>query len=363
MAVTLEQIKKLFQTEIQKELKKALEPIKQDLKKLNNYNQRTDEVYEEDVTDVLMADLRQNVYKNPGKFSIKKIFLRNIYDEKSTSPLTDLDGCILVEETVADRIISLNNANKKLNSLKKERLQSGGINSNKYMFIIESKRHFLKTEVDKKIRQMIQFEMIIQKVQNRRYDVSQSSLQFNEFVQSNHDELHQIPDVINKLFFATESMPEDVIQYIKHLSNATMTKEVYESITYKMMMNYKGFHDFRKKLHNIIGYKTLDNYLDIVEMISSVNRFMKTNTSNALKKALNNYDTKEFIKDAKFYETFSMEYDPLLYEWAKRKLGIIHKGKVLIIDDVPSNDKAILYKVAIGNNDIDNLSTYPNVIS
>jgi hypothetical protein len=225
--------------------------------------------------------------------------------------------------------------------MKKERLkagksllseQTGGeTEPTSFMHVVEAKNHFMKTEIDKKIGQMMQWENVIALIQTNTFDRLQCTPQFVNFVNENHHEILKLPSKVAKLYFATDSLKSSVQEYVKAINSEQMTLEMYKESAYSMLMEISTFRKFLTKIKNIPNIRFVEPtcYDDAFQLMEEVKTFMtRSNASNTVKRAFK-MDMKSFKKEANFYIDFLKPYDEAMMKWAAGKLQIVYKGALV----------------------------------
>jgi hypothetical protein len=390
------------------------------LDNLENYNKNTSDAFEEQSTDILNTYITENIYRNIlhfGTSKIKYIFLKKIYNANG-QVLTDLDGCLLVDrnkmskekllelifrtgnikpsttppETITDFI---NRVKKELNSSKKNNSQTINIPANEtqndriqrtnkfkdpdltksyltdlekwkdenVLYVIESKNHIIKTDVDKKINQMIQFQNILLNLAKTK----SKKENYNNMVKDYN--LHTFPQNIH-LYIATNCISKATRDYISNIYTGKMSKKTYEETTYAMLLEFNGWHSFKNDVQKQLKLtNSITNYDDVLDFLNAVDFrlgntvVLPTNIKGTLTHLTTESTTESPMLSTKIQDLvipdsyLKINYEQLLiglqyfrkfmtnyknlcsnFKWGKEHIGLIYLSKVQDFQDInPTN--------------------------
>ena len=312
-----------------KQIEGLLQPIKDKLQKIENHIKRNSDIFEYQSTSILYDELEKAYFTT---CDVKTLDLRVVYDRDGKF-LTDLDGCILVQQRMPNTKMNVNDFDKRVSNSSKSRNLIGGMQNasqnkaltpHKFLFVLESKNNVMKHEIDYKIDKMIRFEKLLKYIRRAKTNVnsSRNKKQFQEFLQDNHDELIQLPTCIKRFFFSTPMMPKDVQNYVIHLNNGTMTKDKYEEMTFDLFMKNKDCKIFvndvlkrRYKMSNIVDYQSL-----VSACIEVKAQLLQEQDDHH----------KELLKNVNFCLKFCQSYDEIMVKWCVNKLGLIVNNECIL---------------------------------
>ena len=304
-----------FKNEIVEKVDKLDETVDKMKKKVDgieNYIKRESDYYEYQCTDALLKEL-QSIYFSSS--DIKVLNLRRVVQENGQE-LTDLDGAIVVKHRrTSNTKMNDKELSKKLQTLKLSRNSfiGGDVSINDFLFIMECKHKFLKTDIDKKIRQMMMFDKLINIYKNTKMSSKKVSKTLVSYLKENEEEIKVLPIYVKRLYFGCPSITNDLIEYVTTLNDGLMTAEKYKNMTFDMYMKN---NDNRKFIMNISG-KPVQEYDDVVQLLS---REEENQTPHST--------TRMFS----FTKEFFTSYDPKFTSWCWRRLGLIIENQVQIME-------------------------------
>lgn len=314
-------------------LEKSLLECNNRLKNLENYNKNKSDAYEEQTLNILYDYLSKHI--NVGTEKLEIIYLKMIYDKKDNH-ITDLDGCILLNKNFTK--LPLQIIEKKLNqtpvNLKSNlQKQKKSYQDDNMLYIVESKNHIIKSDVDMKIKQMITFQCFIKEIKNNKPNLKPKCLEM-----VNTYNIESFPEQLY-LYIASDCISPKCISYITEIYKGMMTAEKYETMTYEMLMQYKGFKDYLKDVPRFTQIiPKINNYSTVIELLNKIPVVQND----------------EFNKGTKFFQRFCTPFTSLqtTFKWAKNKIGIITQNKVieLLQDQVSPHNVASLNQESISEN-------------
>jgi hypothetical protein len=333
-------------TELDAKFEKRFLKIDEKLVSINNYIKNTSDAYEEKSLIILFKYLQYKIYTTVGNIQINKILLKKIYFT-TNKDLTDLDGCLLVDKNFTkpyekDLKRILNSYNIKPiqgePNLRKKLENNLKITDDNILYVVESKNHIIKTDVDKKIKQMIDFQKIIKDLKENKITLSEGN--FKNMV-TNYN-ISNYPLNIY-LYLATDNISPLCRIYIEHIYKGTITEEIYKELTYNMIIEYKGFQDFIDDVKKLIAkdeYKNFNttklnfnfkNYASIKEFLNEFGIKFNKKIREAF------LPEKIFEKGYCFFKTFVINFTDLQddFNWAKEHIGLIYLNEVIEYSNLP----------------------------
>ena len=294
------------------ELKKDVAQLKTSVSVLQQYNQNSAKIQEQEFTNQLKTHL---IEKHKDAI-IQTVVFGNFYKVNSNDPLTDLDGCIL--------------ANVPLHTFKKN---GKNIRIDRSCFyILEAKHAITKALLDKKIKQFVHIINAIQYVKSAGYNPAKKTM-FDKMVDLH--KLKQLPENICFLM-STEKIAPDALQILIRITTGSLTEEIYNDLLFENVYN----HDLIK---DIINDESVDAYvkesLQKIKSITDVYAIVNPIAPNKSEKKSQHdlYKKKETILPYRHrilnlmtpYEEYVRIIDILI-----GKLGFISKTEIQLPEDV-----------------------------
>lgn len=347
-----EEDKNYIETLLQNQLKSLETKFEKQWTTIRNYINTESEIQEQETVDIVFKDL---LNKYPiSIYTINKFELRKVLNIDGTL-LTDLDGCIVIQKNEQNTPIPKQELNVLVNSRQKQRANNNsatkskqytGGSLEKYLIVIECKHSLKKSDVDKKIRQMMRFEEVIDYIQQKSSHY-RSSNPFTKFVSEHKAELDILPSKIHQLYFATQYMTKDTQDYVKRLYQGDMTQEEYETISLNFVFKQKDIRSFIVRMMTTVLNENYNDNLQknfgyirgIFERANSVlvkkrNELLKEEQLLKKQKNVNSKDRLNEIENqilsierdiasVNNYMSFIEPYSIMSMDWVKGRLALI----------------------------------------
>ena len=296
------------------------------LTKVENYIKKKADAYEEQSLNALQEHLIKSI--DVGKTRLDRIYLKIVYKHNG-SHLTDLDGCLLLDknflklsrEQISKRIQNATNNQQKQalqNNLKKWK-------DDNILYVVESKNHIIKTEVDKKILQMIEFQCIIQKL--KKGNVTKKHRSFEDMV-SNYG-VDKFTDNIH-LYLASDCVSPSTREYISEIYAGTIDEKTYKSLTFRMLEEFGAYKEFITDVRRLVHEQIITCPTDITDYDSFSNTLQSIRSNKNLDKMI---PGKRFDQGLNLMLNFIKPFDKISKSllWAKGRIGLIYQGYVVQI--------------------------------
>jgi hypothetical protein len=298
------------------------------------------------------------IYLNKKNIQYKQLYIENFYGPDNQNPITDFDGCFLI-----------NYGNQKINTNKRlcntysirglippNNLlikQNVALSKNTLMkiVIIEAKHDIDKSKIDGKLLQFIKISEIL----NNNYKSNNSTLNnstlnnnfknmiYDEDFKELKDNYFHIRDTqLNNIniYFSANNWTMNLQEYINDINNNNITEEMYIEHTNKIINSddkklvisvkkagnkAKSYYLDNKADLDLDIYKDIDIYINNFKSeYEYINNFNYTNNK---KKDLNPIE--EYCNIMKHLKTFTTPFDDLKLQNWNNKLGIISNNTVI----------------------------------
>lgn len=215
--------------------------LEKSIKTVNNNINNRSTIQENEMTYLLLSLLKQ---KNKTEQEYINIYdLKYIYKQNGTQ-LTDLDGIIIFDNNklFQERKENINSRNT-TNNIKKG-LTDNLEKKENVIYILESKNHFIKNDIDKKMQQIIEFKNIIKDFNNYKNTTDEFKNMLNKT-----NNFNQFSDNIY-LYFCTDHITNSTMEYIRLIFN-DFNEEDYKKFILKLFKDDNNWinlvKDLRKK--------------------------------------------------------------------------------------------------------------------
>lgn len=215
--------------------------LEKSIKTVNNNINNRSTIQENEMTYLLLSLLKQ---KNKTEQEYINIYdLKYIYKQNGTQ-LTDLDGIIIFDNNklFQERKENINSRNT-TNNIKKG-LTDNLEKKENVIYILESKNHFIKNDIDKKMQQIIEFKNIIKDFNNYKNTTDEFKNMLNRT-----NNFNQFSDNIY-LYFCTDHITNITMEYIRLIFN-DFNEEDYKKFILKLFKDDNNWinlvKDLRKK--------------------------------------------------------------------------------------------------------------------
>jgi hypothetical protein len=264
--------------------------------------------------DILFNYLRKEKYPNVGFIKMDKLQFNAIFTPQDKL-LTFIDGAILVDQNftklskdyLLNRLKSIGNAVNITDKLRKDdlKLSLTKWKDENVLYIVASLNQINKIDVDNKIKQIMEFQKIIKNLKS----ITSIHEHFNNMVNTN--KMDKFPENIH-IYLNSDNISESCREYILHLNNGTLTKELYKTITYNMLLEYDKFEEFITNIELLKPqFYDFDSLLDFLTNYTLPNK-------------------KLYLADIIHFKTFLIDYENINLEWAKDRIGLIYQNKISV---------------------------------
>jgi hypothetical protein len=263
---------------------------------LYSYMKRHSEFEEMEDRNNILERLQNEKLGYVSSFSI----MRNFYLPDSNNLLTDLDGLILMKPRIynINNNTQLYNANNRMRFRKtmRNRLRANDqqVEINKPLaVIIESKQSLNKRLIDNKLQQFYKLYSILRDTKGGVIDINETSEQFKKMYQNYH--LEAFPDELY-FVFASNSIDKYCIEYVLHIAQNTLTRELYELYTIQYLRTLHAFAEFCSPKYItkqfIAKLKTTASLTDVIKVLD---QYPKNRYSEKIRAEIELYEDMEPI--------------------------------------------------------------------
>lgn len=251
-----------------------------------------------------------NFLQNEKKGYVSTVSLmRNFYYPTSNNLLTDFDGLILMEPILEKHnnskpLYNGNNRHTFRKTMKNRLRQAEQTQAEKTQIqaqapqqpcaiIIESKQKFDKGLIDKKLQQFYEIYKILKSIKDGSLDITNTSDNFKQLYEN-----YNLQNFPNELYFvfSSNSINKKCIEYIQHIAQKTLTRELYELYTIDYLRTLPIFDEFCRPKHITKQYiKDMNTTTSLAKIFKILDQYATNKYSMKLRNEIVLYEDMEQV--------------------------------------------------------------------